>query len=29
MASTCSDEFEILDGSCSISDIQDYIEFII
>ena len=25
----CNDEFELPDGSCSVSDIQDYIEYII
>ena len=28
-ASTWSDEFELLDGSYSISDIQDYFEYIL
>ena len=27
--STCSKEFELLDGSYSVSDIQDYFEYII
>ena len=25
----CNDEFELPDGSCSVSDIQEYIEYII
>ena len=28
-APTCSEEFELPDGSCSISDIQDYFEYIL
>ena len=29
IAPTWNDEFELPDGSCSVSDIQDYIEYII
>ena len=29
IAPTWNDEFELLGGSCSVSDIQDFIEFII
>ena len=28
-APTCNDEFDLPDGSCSVSDIQDYFEYII